>query len=261
MSTPVPRKPSTLRVARPAARARQMDAIWASATPIGRPASSRSVTISAYRTEARSSKGRTRPWKSSVRMPRITAVSSRLRGPPGSVATPSRNSAAVIAVVIVIELPASLCRCSKSFTGHASSSVSLMLERRRRSSPRAWRSDQVADERLLGRCVCLAILREPVSELAFEFLIRDTSRRVFPQPVTEREIPRPLRVVGTHHVKMGDAMIRLVIEREQMAALIARIAPVDPSERFQEADDAIYPDIAMNADRDIDDGLGRAARG
>lgn len=44
-----------------------MAAICASATPMGRPSRSRSATRSAYRAAARSSKGSTRPWKSSVK--------------------------------------------------------------------------------------------------------------------------------------------------------------------------------------------------
>jgi hypothetical protein len=56
-----------------------MAATWATATPIGLPMRWRPVMISAYQAEAPSSKGRTRPWKSSARMPWITVAISRLR--------------------------------------------------------------------------------------------------------------------------------------------------------------------------------------
>lgn len=56
-------------------------------------------------------------------------------------------------------------------------------------------------------------------------------------------------------MKVSYAMIRLIIEREQVTAITGSIATVDPPERFQDADDAIYPDFALDADRDIDDGL------
>jgi hypothetical protein len=45
-------------------------------------------------------------------------------------------------------------------------------------------------------------------------------------------------------------MIRLIIEREQVTAITGRIATVDPPKRFQDADDAIYPDFALKAVRD-----------
>jgi hypothetical protein len=60
-------------------------------------------------------------------------------------------------------------------------------------------------------------------------------------------------------MKVSYAMIRLIIEREQVTAITGRIATIDPPEGFQDADDAIYPHFAMEADRDIDDGLRRQA--
>ena len=61
---PVPEKSSVLRVASVASAVRQMAAIWASATPMGRPSVSLPQAISAYREAQRSSKGRTRARKS-----------------------------------------------------------------------------------------------------------------------------------------------------------------------------------------------------
>ena len=67
-----------LRVASVASAVRQMAAIWASATPIGRPSVSLPQTISAYREAQGSSKGKTRPRKSSPSSPRTAAVEFRL---------------------------------------------------------------------------------------------------------------------------------------------------------------------------------------
>lgn len=51
---------------------------------------------------------------------------------------------------------------------------------RRLSRAGVRRSDQAADERLLGRCVRLAILGELVSEPTFESLVFGTSHWVSP---------------------------------------------------------------------------------
>ena len=99
-SIPVPEKSSVLRVASVASAVRQIAAIWASATPIGRPSVSLPQTISAYREAQCSSKGRIRSRSSSPSNPRTRlafvvrrTVAGAVKGPCGNT-RPSRPSSA-----------------------------------------------------------------------------------------------------------------------------------------------------------------------